>query len=181
MMSNSLSVSFSGLFRISVGVLTLPMSCISAASPSSRSSVPSMPSAARLRHRQDRHVHHVRERVVVVVLERRQRDERGAVRRHRLREGIHSARAAFDPASPRSWPCPTPSQRGWWHRVETADRGDVGARLLPLLFGLDAADADVGQAVERRQRIGGLDAGAAVPGAARGARWSSPASAARRG
>ena len=31
---------------------------------------------ARLRHRQDRHVHHVRERVVVVVLQRRQRDER---------------------------------------------------------------------------------------------------------
>ena len=44
-MANSASVSLSGLFRISVGVRTLPMSCISAARPSSRSGVPSMPSA----------------------------------------------------------------------------------------------------------------------------------------
>ena len=45
MISNSASVSLSGLFRISVGVRTLPMSCISAARPSSRSGAPSMPSA----------------------------------------------------------------------------------------------------------------------------------------
>ena len=43
--SNSSSVSLSGLLRISVGVRTLPMSCISAARPSSRSVEPSMPSA----------------------------------------------------------------------------------------------------------------------------------------
>ena len=45
MISNSASVSFSGLLRISVGVRTLPMSCIRPAMPNSRSSVPSMPSA----------------------------------------------------------------------------------------------------------------------------------------
>ena len=43
MISNSRSSSFSGLLRMSVGVLTLPMSCISAARPNSRSSAPSMP------------------------------------------------------------------------------------------------------------------------------------------
>ena len=83
------SVSLSGLLRISVGVRTLPMSCISAARPNSRSSAPSMPSAARLRHRQNRHVHHVRERVVVVVLERGQRDQRRPVLRDRLGERVH--------------------------------------------------------------------------------------------
>ena len=44
MIANSASVSLSGLFRISSGVRTLPMSCISAARPNSRSSGPSMPS-----------------------------------------------------------------------------------------------------------------------------------------
>ena len=42
MMSNSSLVSLPGLFRTSSGVLTLPMSCISAAKPNSRSSGPSM-------------------------------------------------------------------------------------------------------------------------------------------
>ena len=45
MIVNSSSVSLSGLFRISFGVLTLPMSCISADRPNSRSSRPSIPSA----------------------------------------------------------------------------------------------------------------------------------------
>ena len=44
MIVNSASVSLSGLLRMSSGVRTLPMSCISAASPNSRSSGPSMPS-----------------------------------------------------------------------------------------------------------------------------------------
>ena len=52
------------------------------------------PEAARLAHGQDRHVHHVRERVVVVVLQRRQRQQRGAVLRDRLRQRIdHAARS----------------------------------------------------------------------------------------
>ena len=45
MTTNSSSVSRPGLFSTSSGVLTLPMSCISAASPNSRSSEPSIPSA----------------------------------------------------------------------------------------------------------------------------------------
>ena len=48
---------------------------------------------SRLRHRQDRHVHHVRERVVVVVLERRERDQRRPILRHRLREVVDELRA----------------------------------------------------------------------------------------
>jgi len=43
MIANSWSVRLSGLFRISLGVRTLPMSCMSPASPNSRSSEPSMP------------------------------------------------------------------------------------------------------------------------------------------
>src|SRR5438067_1215127 len=43
--SNSSFVSLSGLLRTSSGVLTLPMSCISAAKPNSRRSVPSTLSA----------------------------------------------------------------------------------------------------------------------------------------
>src|SRR5256885_1387005 len=39
MMANSSTVSLSGLFRISAGVLTLPMSCIRAAIPNSRRGV----------------------------------------------------------------------------------------------------------------------------------------------
>src|SRR4051794_3489166 len=66
------------LFRISSGVLTSAMSCIRAASPNSRSSAPSTPSA-RLRRGEDRHVHHVREGVVVVLPRRRQRHQRVAV------------------------------------------------------------------------------------------------------
>ena len=46
-----------------------------------------------LRHRQDRHVHHVRERVVVVFAQRRQREQRRAVLGDRLREAVdHRAR-----------------------------------------------------------------------------------------
>ena len=45
MIVNSSSVSFPGLLRISFGVRTLPISCISADMPNSRSSLPSMPTA----------------------------------------------------------------------------------------------------------------------------------------
>jgi hypothetical protein len=45
MIANSSSVSFAGLLRISAGVRTLPMSCISPAMPNSRSSGPSIPRA----------------------------------------------------------------------------------------------------------------------------------------
>src|SRR5215470_15599639 len=50
----------------------------------------------RLSHRQDRHVHHVRERVVVVVLERRQREERGPVLRDRVGEAVDERAADGD-------------------------------------------------------------------------------------
>ena len=43
---------------------------------------------AGLRHRQRRHVHHVRERVVVVFLERGQRQERGAILGDQAREPV---------------------------------------------------------------------------------------------
>ena len=43
--SNSSSVSLPGLLSSSLGVFTLPMSCISAEMPNSRSSLPSMPTA----------------------------------------------------------------------------------------------------------------------------------------
>ena len=110
--------SLSGLFRISFGVFTLPMSCISAASPNSRSSAPSIPSAARLAHGEDRHVHHVRERVVVVVLQRGEREQRRSVLRDRLRQRIdHAARGvrvghAFGAgAVPQTSPPPSPRRR----------------------------------------------------------------------
>ena len=109
MTTNSSSVSRPGLFSTSSGVLTLPMSCISAASPNSRSSEPSIAQRARLAHRQDRDVHHVGERVVVVVLQRRQREQRGPVLRHRLGEAVdHRARGRSGPAVPPSWRCPRP-------------------------------------------------------------------------
>ena len=43
---------------------------------------------ARLRHRQRRHVHHVRERVVVVLLQRRQRHQRRPVLRDDVRQAV---------------------------------------------------------------------------------------------
>ena len=108
---------------------------------------------ARLRHRQDRHVHHVRERVVVVVLERGQRDQRGAVLRHRLRQRVDQrarrlriGRAFGLGASP----TPTPATLDGVG-VEPADGGDVGGRRLDLLVGLDAADADVRQRCRARR------------------------------
>ena len=112
--------------RISAGVRTLPMSCISPARPNSRSSVPSMPSAARLRHRQNRHVHHVRERVVVVFLERGQRQQGGAVLRDRLRRAARSGswrpwdracpRAGRHPTAPRPRSRPRRRAAGSWRR-----------------------------------------------------------------
>ena len=128
----------------------------------------------RLRHGQHRDVDHVRERVVVVVLQRRQGDQRGAIRRHRLRERIDERARRFRIG--RAF-----GLRHFPHRagevgrirVQPADRGDVGGRLLLLLFGLDAADANVRQAAEHRQRIGGLRRRRRpVPAGAPGARSS---------
>ena len=93
------------------------------------------PERARLPHRQDRHVHHVGERVVVVVAHRRQRHERGAVlrdgvgepvdrlqRRGRVRHALRSA--ALSHADFRD-------RHGV--RVQLADRGHVARRCRPLL------------------------------------------------
>ena len=96
---------------------------------------------ARLGHRQDRHVHHVRERVVVVVLQRGERQQRRAILRHRLRERIDDPPAgvriglAFDMRG-----VPQPLGDGDRIAVQPLERRDV-----------------VGQPVdglERRRRVG---------------------------
>ena len=107
--------------------------------------------AARLGHREDRHVHHVRERVVVVVLQRRQRHQRRAVLHDRLREpvdhrlrrrriGLRVGARAF------------PHHAGHRHRlgVHLADRRRVGAFLGHGFFERHAADADIRRLELRR-------------------------------
>ena len=107
------------------------------------------PEPARLSHREDRHVHHVGEGVVVVVLERRQRQQRSAVLRHGLGERVDEAarrigiRLAFDRGA-------LPEHAGHARRVgvELLERRHV-ADALDAFLHLDASDADVGEPAER--------------------------------
>ena len=112
--------------------------------------------AARLPHGQDRHVDHVCERVAVVFLERRQREQGRAVLRDFMRERIDDfpprrPRRAFPPFSR----CPT-SVSATDHRVLVEAGGTwrcPRSRHLAFLFGLQAADPDVLQAGQRGGRL----------------------------
>ena len=77
---------------------------------------------ARLRHREDRDVHHVREGVVVVFLQRRQRDQGGAVLRHRLRQVVDELRGvARIGRAVAVAPCPRAGRRGSPRRYRDAE------------------------------------------------------------
>ena len=99
---------------------------------------------ARLAHRQDRHVHHVGERVVVVVAHRRQRHQRGAVLRDGVRQPFDRLQRGRRSGCLRSPRFPRPSPRRHGVRVHLADRGHVaGDAVRASLVRGDAADADV--------------------------------------
>ena len=89
MTASSSSSRRAGLFRISGGVRTLPMSCISAGDAELAEQRAVDPEAARLHHRQDRDVHHVRERVVVHGAHGGERQQRVAVLADGLRQFVH--------------------------------------------------------------------------------------------
>ena len=113
--------------------------------------------AARLGHHQDRHVHHVGEGVVVVVLERGERHQRGAVLRHRLGQRVDQRLGLLrigDALALRH----LPQRAGDRHAVgvEPANRGHVGRRGLDPLVEAEPADADARELAEHRQRIGRL-------------------------
>ncbi len=110
--------------------------------------------AASLTHREDRHVHHVRERVVVVVLERGQREQRGSVLRDRLREPIDH-RSRHRRVRLILGLCAVPQVARDPDRivVEPFDGRHVGEAALDALLDGDAADADVRQCRERQLGI----------------------------
>ena len=152
MIANSSSVSLSGLLRISVGVFTLPMSCMSAARPNLAQQRAVDAEAARLRHRENRHVHHVREGVVVVLLQRRQRHQRRAVVHDRLREAVdHRLRRGRVGLRVRARAFPHHAGDRHGVGVHAADRRRVGLFLGHPLFERDAADADVRRFELRRR------------------------------
>ena len=132
---------------------------------------------ARLRHRQDRHVHHVREGVVVVFLERGQRDQRGAVLRDRLREVVDELAGLVRIGLPfvlRGVPQRAGDVDGVG--VEPANRRDVGRGGVDALVEADAADADVRQRLQRGRWIGGQQRRRRCrPACARDGRASAPA------
>ena len=131
------------------------MSCIRPAIPNSRSSVPSMPSARAWRHREDRDVHHVRERVVVVALERGEGDERGAILRDGLGERVdHAARCTRVGAALRHRLLPEPFRDRRGLVVGRPDGRRIGQRRVHALLDLDAADLHVGQAGSDRDSPG---------------------------
>ena len=108
----------------------------------------------RLRHRQDRHVHHVGEGVVVVLLQRSERHQGRAVLRHRLGEAVdHRAghggvRASLDART-------FPDAAGRLHglRVEAAERGHIGRAALDAFGYLYAPDAQMRERGEAGGRL----------------------------
>ena len=109
--------------------------------------------AARLRHRQDRHVHHVREGVVVVLLQRRQRHQGGSVPDDGLSEAVdHRLGGSGIGQCVRSRALPHHACDRHGVRVHAANRGHVGAFLRRVLVECDATDADV-RRFELRDRI----------------------------
>ena len=108
---------------------------------------------ARLRHRQDRDVDHVREGVVVVLLQRGQRHQRGSIFDDRLREAIDhrlGGRGIGQRVRSRALPHHACDRHGL--RIHAANRGHVGAFFLRVLVGRDATDADI-RRLELRRRI----------------------------
>ena len=111
----------------------------------------------RLPHGEDRDVHHVREGVVVVVLQRRQREQRGAVLGDRLGEAVdHRARRGgirFPFVLRR-----LPELTGHGDRVvvQLLDRRHVGQIAGDLLLDDDAADADALQVGQVEARPAGV-------------------------
>ncbi len=105
---------------------------------------PVNPEAARLAHGQDRHVHHVRERVVVVILERRQRQERRAILRHRLRERIDNASPGVGVGHPLGLRA-VPQRSRHRHRivVQPPERRDIAHAGVDAFFDLKPAHPDV--------------------------------------
>ena len=123
------------------------------------------PEAARLAHRQDRHVHHVGKRVVVVVLQRREREQRGSVLGHRLRQRIDNSTAGAGIGLTFALRAIPESAR---HRdgivVKALECRDITHRRIDTAFHLQAPDADVEQGgqggelarVRGRQRLNEL-------------------------
>ena len=102
------------------------------------------PQPARLAHRQDRHVHHVRERVIVVALERRQRHERRPVLSHRLREAVDHRLGGRGVGLPFGF-CALPHEARDRHGIviHAANRRRVGEAFFDALLDLNPAKTDV--------------------------------------
>ena len=112
--------------------------------------------AARLTHRQDRDVHHVRECVVVVVLQRGEREERGAVLRDRLRERVdHAARGIRVRLAFGVGALPQPAGHRHCVVIQPPERGNVAERRIDALLHLQAPDPDVRQLRQRRRDVAG--------------------------
>ena len=172
MISNSVGRELAGLVQDLLGSPDLP-DVVHQRGESEFPQQPSLdPYRARLSHRQDRRVHHVRERVVVVGLHRRQRDERCPVLRDRIGEAFHGlhGKAGVGP----------PFLFGHLHErlgrdgrlaVQLPDRLDVALYPVGLLLVGDASDPNVreplGRVRRRRARLrlrrqGGYRAGERV-------------------
>ena len=127
------------------------MSCMSAGEAELAEHRAFDPERARLRHREDRHVHHVGERVVVVVLERGEREQRRPVLRDGLGQRVDHGRGLLRVGAP----------LGGRHvpellgdrarvRVDAPDGRHVGDRRLDALLHLDPAHLHVRQRRDRR-------------------------------
>jgi hypothetical protein len=103
------------------------------------------PERPRLAHGQDRHVHHVRERVVVVVAHRGQRDERGAILRDRVGQafdGVERCRQVRLSLRFRALPGHLGDRHGV--RIQLPDRRHVAAdAVVPPILAVDSSDLDV--------------------------------------
>ncbi len=95
-MRHSSSLSMSGLLRTSSGTRDFPRSWNSAAMPRSYSCNARQPEPATERHREDAHVHRVRERVVVVIADRREPDQRRLLIQDLVDDSLHDSLDLLD-------------------------------------------------------------------------------------